>query len=223
MTEKYRTILCYGDSNTYGYNPEDGMRYPENIRWPGVLRELLGDDYRVIEEGCNGRTCANTPADEPWKDGRSYLKACLNSHKPIDAVVLMLGSNDLKKNFDTSPAVIAREIGDMLRTTAEFLQEKQGSVPYILLISPPEIGAGIADSSSSFAHSFDPDAAERSREFASLYEKAAFEYAQDTLYPCGFLDAAMFISPSEIDSLHLMPDAHQILASAVYQTLRAFL
>ena len=115
-------ILCYGDSNTYGYNPEDGMRYPEEIRWPGRLRKMLDEGDRLIEEGCNGRTATFTPAAESWKDGRLYLKACLNSHKPLDLVILMLGSNDLKKEFQARPEQIAGGIREMLTVIGEFMQ-----------------------------------------------------------------------------------------------------
>ena len=62
------TILCYGDSNTYGYNPVNGLRYPKDVRWTGVLQKLLGEQYAVIEEGCNGRTTA---------------KLCLLARKPL--------------------------------------------------------------------------------------------------------------------------------------------
>lgn len=216
-----KTILCYGDSNTYGYDPMDGMRYPEDVRWTGVLRETLGDGYRIIEEGCNGRTAAHTPAEEGWKDGRSCLKAILNSHKPIDAIVLMLGSNDLKKEFAASPDAIAAGIGEILDTTAVFLEEKQGSVPYILVVSPTEIGEGIT--TSAFADSFETDAVLRSKGLAAAYEAVAFSYAENTGCPCGFLDAARIIRPSEEDSLHLMPEAHRTLGIAIAQTLRAFL
>jgi len=88
-----KTILCYGDSNTYGYNPVTGGRWPEDIRWTGRLQQLLGDEYKVIEEGCNGRTTMYKAPGEGWKSGLEYLKPCLNSHKPVDAVVMMLGTN----------------------------------------------------------------------------------------------------------------------------------
>ena len=84
-----------------------------------------------------------------------------------------------------------------------------------------EIGEGITDSP--FADSFEADAVPRSKELSALYEKAAFEFAEATSCPCGFLDAARIIQPSKIDSLHLMPDAHETLAAYVTQTLRAFL
>lgn len=93
------TILCYGDSNTYGYNPVNGLRYPKDVRWTGVLQKMLGEEYEVIEEGCNGRTTVFEDAKEPWKAGLGYLRPCLNTHKPIDFVIMMLGSNDLKGCF----------------------------------------------------------------------------------------------------------------------------
>ena len=102
------TILCYGDSNTYGYNPVNGLRYPKDVRWTGVLQKLLGEQYAVIEEGCNGRTTVFEDIAEPWKAGLGYLKPCLNTHKPIDFVIMMLGSNDLKRMFHAS----AKEIAD---------------------------------------------------------------------------------------------------------------
>ena len=99
-----KTILCYGDSNTYGYDPSNGFRYPKNVRWTGVLADLLGPEFTVIEEGCNGRTTVFDDPLEGWKNGLDYLKPCLNSHKPIDLVILMLGSNDLKDIFHASAA-----------------------------------------------------------------------------------------------------------------------
>ncbi len=205
-------ILCYGDSNTYGYNPLDGMRYPKEVRWPGVLQQLRPED-EIIEEGCNGRTAAFTPAEEAWKDGRSYLKACLNSHKPLDLVIYMLGSNDLKREFQASPAQIAGGIHEILQTTAVFLQEKQGVAPEVLLISPPHIREGIEVSP--FAHSFDRDAADRSHGLADLYRKEAELAAKAGLPRCRFLDAAEVIEASETDCLHLTPEAHRKLAERI--------
>ena len=206
-----KTILCYGDSNTYGYDPLTGLRYPEEVRWPRVLAGLLGDDFRVIEEGCNGRTASVTPVDEPWKDGRSYLKACLNSHKPIDRIVLMLGSNDLKEQFHASPESITGGIHEILQTIEEFLDEKQGFVPKVLLVSPPLIGQGIA--TSGFSDRFKEDAIDRSAQLAEPYREEAKAFA------CDFLDASQIVDPSDADSLHLMPEAHEALAKAILEKL----
>lgn len=91
-----RHILCYGDSNTWGYTPGTGERHAPDVRWTGVLRRLLGEGWEVLEEGMNGRT---TVFDNPMSQGRNgsaYLLTCLETHKPLDLVILMLGTNDLR-------------------------------------------------------------------------------------------------------------------------------
>ena len=85
-----KTILCYGDSNTYGLRPDSNQRYPREIRWTGLLQKSLGEDYYVIEEGLSGRTTLWDDPIEEHKNGKTYLFPCLESHSPIDLVVLML-------------------------------------------------------------------------------------------------------------------------------------
>ena len=205
------TVLCYGDSNTYGYNPVNGLRYPKDVRWPGVLQKLLGDGYAVIEEGCNGRTTVFEDIEEPWKAGVGYLRPCLNTHKPIDFVIMMLGSNDLKKMFHASAQEIADGAEVLVKIIKQFTKEKQGFVPKVILVSPPEIGKDIA--TSEFARSFDEDAIIRSKKLPILYEKIAKKYE------CIFFDAAKVVEASEVDSLHLMPEAHKELAKAFYNCI----
>ena len=209
-----KTVLCYGDSNTYGYNPEDGSRYPSNIRWTGRLGNLLGNEYKVIEEGCNGRTTVKDDPVEGWKNGRDYLKPCLNSHKPVDIVILMLGSNDLKEHFHATAEGIAADVEILVKDIIEFTKEKQGFVPEIVLISPPEIGEGIKDSV--FYGSFLENAIDRSKEFPKYYKEVADRNG------CIVLDAAKYIKPSVIDSLHLSPEAHEQLADAIYKNSGCF-
>jgi lysophospholipase L1-like esterase len=203
-----KTILCYGDSNTYGYNPRNGERYPQDVRWTGRLQMLLGEEYRIIEEGCNGRTTVFTDPEASWKNGLPYLRPCLNSHKPVDMVILMLGSNDLKDYFHASAQEIADGAGELVDVIRSFTEEKQGFVPQILLLSPPEIGEGIA--SSPFRDHFREDAIARSREFPQLYKKVARERH------CLFFDTAQCIRPSEIDSLHLSEASHAALAEELF-------
>ena len=205
------TVLCYGDSNTYGYNPVNGLRYPKDVRWPGVLQKLLGDGYAVIEEGCNGRTTVFEDVEEPWKAGVGYLRPCLNTHKPIDFVIMMLGSNDLKRMFHASAQEIADGAEALVKIIKQFTKEKQDFVPKVILVSPPEIGKDIA--ASEFARSFDEDAIIRSKKLPTLYEKIAKKYE------CIFFDAAKVVEASEVDSLHLMPEAHKKLAEAFYNCI----
>ena len=207
-----KTILCYGDSNTYGYNPFDGLRYPESIRWTGRLKLLLGNDYRVIEEGCNGRTTIFDDPFDGWKNGLNYLRPCLNSHKPVDIVILRLGSNDLKRTFQASAKQIASGAATLVEVIQTFTREKQGFEPKIILISPPEIGERIR--TSPFYGAFDEDTISRSKEFPKWYQKVAEEYH------CVFFNAAEYIQPSTIDSLHLSPNAHKKLAEKLCSVIK---
>ena len=204
MKKEKKTVLCYGDSNTYGYNPLTGLRYPEEVRWTGRLQKILGSSYQIIEEGCNGRTTVYEDSKEGWKCGLTYLRPCLNSHKPIDIVILMLGSNDLKRIFHASAQEIAEGAGTLIDVIQEFTQIKQGYQPDIILVSPPPIGEGIV--SSPFKRSFAEDSISRSKELPKYYQKIARDKG------CIFLDSGAYIQSSEADSLHLMPEAHEILA-----------
>ena len=180
-----KTVLCYGDSNTYGYIPETGMRYPKNIRYPGKLQELLGEGYSIIEEGCNGRTTIHDDPIDGWKNGLDYLRPCLNSHKPIDIVILMLGSNDLKNTFHLTAEDIADGAGVLVDVIKEFTVEKHGFVPDIILVSPPEIGTGIR--TSPFYGAFFENAIDESKKFPQYYKKIAEDK------DCNFFDAAKYI------------------------------
>ena len=106
-----KTILCFGDSNTWGYNPENRQRFGPEERWTGILRNSLGEDYRVIEEGLNGRTTLWDDPIEGFKNGLDYLMPCLESHRPFDLITIMLGTNDLKCRFSVSAFDIAESVG----------------------------------------------------------------------------------------------------------------
>ncbi len=207
------SILCYGDSNTYGYDPVTGKRFPPEVRWTGRLQKQLGDRFNVIEEGCNGRTTIYEHPIEAWKNGLLYLKPCLNTHKPVDVMILMLGSNDLKTVFRKSAKQIAYGASVLVETTRSFLRVKQGFEPKIILVSPPEIGEGIK--SSPFRMSFSEAAIKKSKEFPPYYKAVAEKNG------CIFFNAAEYIRPSEADSLHLMPDAHATLADEFEKIIRA--
>ncbi len=198
------TVLCYGDSNTFGYVPETGMRYPKDVRYPGRLQMLLGEEYTVIEEGCNGRTTIHDDPIDGWKNGLDYLRPCLNSHKPVDVVILMLGSNDLKATFHLTAEEIADGAAVLVDVIRTFTEEKQGFIPKIILVSPPQIGSGIK--SSPFYGAFYEEAIEESKKFPKYYKAVAEKYG------CVFLNAAEYVYPSEVDSLHLTQEGHRILA-----------
>ena len=103
-------ILCYGDSNTFGTDPIHGGRHPDDVRWTGVLQKLLGSDYRVIEEGCGGRTTVFEDEISYGRNGLKMLIPIIASHNPLDLIVVMLGTNDLKKRcFRPEYEAVARQ------------------------------------------------------------------------------------------------------------------
>ena len=96
-----RTVLCFGDSNTHGQIPGRGPleRYARGQRWGGVLESLLGPGWQVIEEGLSGRTTVHDdPIEGALKNGRTYLRPCLQSHTPLDLIIRTSGEQRLS-NF----------------------------------------------------------------------------------------------------------------------------
>jgi len=208
-----KAILCYGDSNTWGHIPGTGERYPPDIRWPGVLQQTLGDGNKIIEEGLCGRT---TVWDDPlseYRNGREYLVPCLDTHAPIDLVVLMLGSNDLKTRFSAPMLNIADGVGKLVDIIQRSDAGVNGGPPQVLLIAPPPIspvpGSDIDEDLSG--------GVEKSRKFADYYRRVADEYN------CSFLDSSQAISPSVVDGLHFEPQAHKALGLAVADIVKKIL
>ena len=204
-------ILCFGDSNTWGYSPVDGTRYPTNIRWTGVLQKSLGADYHVIEEGLNGRTTfINEEGDEarPLRSGSDVLQVILESHRPLDFVIIMLGTNDLKLEFNLTAEQIAQGAKELCETVlnSEYLVDNP---PQILLISPTHIGSTIMPDEEEFFE----QAREKSLQFAEHYEKAAAELGVH------FLDAASIVVPSKVDGVHWDADQHVKFGKYVAQIL----
>ncbi|MDR2529040.1 MAG: GDSL-type esterase/lipase family protein [Synergistaceae bacterium] len=212
--EQRKTILCYGDSNTWGLNPdtfnfETGAftRHPYQIRWPGCMASFLGSDCRVIEEGYNGRT---TVFEDPIRPGRCALPHFLvsyYSHEPLDLLVLMLGTNDTKDIYAAQPAVIGMGVERLLRELFLILPASLSPKLRTLLISPPEV-APIGDSSKYYP-GFSAASREKSKQLPAIYEKLAGRYH------CGFLNAAEFVTPSSVDGLHLNEDAHVKLGEVI--------
>src|SRR4051794_36747894 len=134
-----KTVLCYGDSNTWGYDPATRTRYPLEVRWTGVLANRLGLEYRVVEEGLNGRT---TRWDDPIETGRTgltYLRPCIESHQPLDLIIIMLGTNDLKRRFDLSASDIAQSAAELTDLAWRLGHEPDGSHAQVLLVAPPAV------------------------------------------------------------------------------------
>lgn len=204
-----RTILCYGDSNTWGWIPGSGDRFPRHVRWPGRLQIILGSAYYVIEEGLSGRTTVWDDPIEEHKNGKTYLPPCLESHKPVDLVILMLGTNDLKKRFSLSPFDIAAGVGRLIDIIQGSHTGVNNQSPRILLLSPPPIGTLDAIGQEVFEN-----ACYKSRSISGhLYQISQTK-------GCSFLDTAAFLQPSPDEGLHLDENGHTTLAKEVVSAIK---
>ena len=209
MSEK--TVLCYGDSNTWGYDPATQERYPRDERWTGVLRRELGEGYLVIEEGLNGRTTVWDDPIEGYKNGKEYLIPCLETHKPIDLVVIMLGTNDLKMRFSVPACDVAAGAGALVDIVAKSETGPGDSAPLVLLIAPPPF-ARLTE----FAETFEGGAA-KSKMLSHHFRLVAEERG------CALLDASEVIISSDVDGIHFDLSEHRKLGEAVAARVRQIL
>ena len=209
-------IVCFGDSNTHGAckDPDDsadhGSRFNENERWTCLLQKLLGDEYLVIEEGLSGRTCA---FDDPLHEGLSgvmHITPILNSHEPLDLLILMLGTNDVKAYFSASPVNIAAALERLIRK-AQSSQCWGDHAPKILVICPPHITEGLYDDEAGLK--MGPGCPEKSRALAKYYRQTA------ELTGCDFMDAEGIAEFNKIDCMHLTSGGHRSLAEALAEKI----
>lgn len=220
-----KTILCYGDSNTWGFaaelQPADKSylaRYPEEVRWTGVLQALLGEGCRVVEEGLNARVSVWDDVTWPDRNGLKYLRPCLNTHAPIDLVVLMLGTNDLKVRISGYVPDIARAAGTLVKAIQSGNDGPQGRAPEVLLVSPVLVGEGLAQAAPDIYEELGCENARRaSLLFAKYYRAVAEECG------CFFLDAAEYAQAGPADALHLDAENHRKLGEAIAQKVRDIL
>ena len=207
-----KSVLCYGDSNTWGYIPGSGQRYSRAQRWPGAMQEALGADFFVIEEGLNSRT---TVLDDPTRgfvrNGLTYLRPCLDSHAPLDLVLLMLGTNDLKHRFGLSAYDLAVNISSVIAAIQQSASGIGGAAPPVLLLSPAHIGPLTL-----LAELFE-GAVEKSRKLAEYYRVVAAQLG------CHFFDVAEVVTASPTDGVHWEADQHVALGRRLAVLVRQLL
>jgi lysophospholipase L1-like esterase len=211
------TILCYGDSNTYGTAPmqhlEDDRRFGphgtiEDERWVAVMREALGAGWWVVEEGLPGRTTVlDDPIEGIHKNGLTYLTPCLESHRPVDIVTIALGTNDLKARFGMPAGDIAAGAGILVETVGKTLAAFGQSAKVLLIAPPPILEVGC------LAEMFAGGAA-KSQAFARHYRAVAARLG------AGFLDAGSVIESSKVDGIHFDASEHRKLGQAVAAAIR---
>ena len=215
-----KTILCYGDSNTYGTIPLDfdrrslefipsRYRFSSDKRWTNILGRGLGAGYEIIVEGLKGRTTVfDNPVARPHLNGLTYLLPCLESHAPIDLVILMLGTNDLQAKYAMPVYEIAQGIGVLVNTIQLSACGPNGKSPKVLVLCPPPLGK-----LTHFQAIYAASSIEQSWTLAEHYKKIA------ELYQCNFFDAGSIIQSSDRDGLHFEEESSIILGKALVKVV----
>jgi lysophospholipase L1-like esterase len=208
-----RSVLCYGDSNTYGQTDADApnARYGPDERWPGVLRTLTAGQWLVIEEGLSGRTTVeDDPVEGAERNGRRYLKPCLMSHKPLDLVIIMLGTNDLKRRFNKTAPEIGWGVRALIWDIRALPAGLGGKMPEVLLVAPPPIQRNLGDWADVFDGGY-----EKSRALAGVFEQVA------EMEEVHFFDAGTVVDTVGGDGFHLSQAAHRRLGEAIASQIEA--
>lgn len=211
-----KRILCYGDSNVWGFDPATFtkgvtyfLRYSEEVRWTMRLQRILGEKYTIIEEGLGGRT---TLLDDPYEEqdlnGLKYLKPCLGSHTPIDMVILLLGTNDLRTRFNRSAFDIAYALERLIHVIKKSEAGIEGKAPQILLLCPVSLTEDLYKSC--LKDVFDvPEVIKICKKLPMLLKDVAERNH------CYFLDCNEYVTLSDVDYVHFTSEGHAHLAEAI--------
>ncbi|WP_204115829.1 SGNH/GDSL hydrolase family protein [Shimia biformata] len=197
------TVLCFGDSNTFGTPPmvhlEDKRRFGPDIRWPWVMRRALGERWHLVEEGNPGRTTTRDDPDVgPHRNATRVFPAILESHWPIDVMVFMLGTNDLKAVHGVAADTIAEDIRGLIT-----FAKGTGFVARTLLVCPPMV-----QERGCLAEVF-AGAEARGQGLADHIHAVAAKTG------AAFFDANSVIATDPLDGVHFGPEAHDALGRAL--------
>lgn len=215
MTAEPKTVLCFGDSLTWGFDPRGGMsfvRYGFAERWTQQLQAELGSRYHVVEDGLNGRT---TVFDDPVigdMSGLAQLPISLKTHMPLDLVVILLGSNDSKTRFSVNGDEIARGLGRLLDIISKSNAGPEANAPQMLVLVPPEMG----DVSKTWLKPI----------FDTAHSRAALQALRETYPPVAAafgarcFDLNQVVDPGHIDGMHFDPEALKPVATALAKVVR---
>ncbi len=200
-----KNILCYGDSNTWGAIPGTLARHPWDVRWPGVMAKELGEDFHVIEDGISGRRTVWDDPENQCRNGLSALGYSLYRAKPLDLVILMLGTNDLNhtdaKGYYEGISMIAKRIlmaNDCYPGTSKVFKDR----PELLLVSPIHLHPSMSKY-------------EESLKFAECTSRLAEELQ------IPWLNAAAFAVPSAVDGCHMEAASHIALGKAIADKVKS--
>ena len=218
MNQHTKMIVCFGDSNTHGYDSSCQGRFNENERWTCLLEKYLGEGYLVREEGLSGRT---TVFNDPLFEGLSGLDVmnpCLLSHEPVDLLIIMLGTNDVKSRFCATPMNISQGLSRLVTKAIMTKDAWYQGKPEILIIAPPPITPEYVDDPN-IGEQMGPGCDVKSRALAPLFKQVARDLG------CHYIDAATLegVAMTSTDHMHLGRSCHQALAEALALRIPAIL
>jgi lysophospholipase L1-like esterase len=209
-----KTVLCYGDSLTWGYDAESIGRHAYQDRWPSALQAALGNEVRIIAEGLNGRTTAfDDHLADCDRNGARVLPTILQTHAPLDLVILLLGTNDMKNVVAGSAFAACQGIARLVRLVRNHAWPFDFDVPDILIVAPPRI---CETANVPFAASF-IGGIEESAMLATLYRDLADELG------CGFFDGNSVAKTTPLDGIHLDAENTRALGRGMESTVRMML
>ena len=215
--EEEKIIVCFGDSNTHGYDSKSGGRFDRHTRWPMVLQSLLGEEYLIREEGLSGRTTVFSDPLHESLSGVETIRPVLFTHEPVSLLIIMLGTNDVKARFSATAENISRGLDRLIKKAkaAEdaFLHQKVN----ILVVAPYPIDEEYMETS--VGNDMGEGCAEKSRKLSKLYREIAM------LNHCHFLSAEEIpgMENYPYDYMHLSPKAHKALAEALAERMDTYL
>ena len=202
-----KQLLCFGDSNTWGLIPKTTDRYSWGVRWTSILQDKLYErNIRVLEEGLCGRTTVYDDAYRKNRNGLESLPEILETSYPIDAAIIMLGTNDCKSYYKSNPFKIAKGLSLCVDELLKHISSDK-----ILIVSPILLGNEVWKEE--YDPEFDVNSVEIAHNLFGEYKKVADEKGTS------FISAADYVQPSEADQEHLTEEGHKTLAGVIYNTL----
>ena len=209
-----KTVLCFGDSLTWGYDASGPGRHAYADRWPTVLQAELGDGVLVIAEGLNGRTTAfDDQLGSADRNGARILPTLLTTHAPLDLVILFLGANDMKPWIHGNPVAAKQGIARLIAIVRGHEYPLGDPAPEILIVAPPAVSR---TSNAEFKEMF-AGGDEASKRLAPLYAALADEAG------CGFFDAGSVAVTTPLDGVHLDADNTRAIGRALAPVVRVML
>jgi lysophospholipase L1-like esterase len=204
-----KTVLCYGDSNTWGYLAVDESRLGRWERWPGVLQRALGDDVHVVEAGLNGRTTVFDVPEDRDRNGLAFLPATLETHAPIDVLLLFLGVNDFFLPYPVTAWRVAHAVGALVDAARAGAFGPDGGPPDVVVLSPPPFGDLGAD------RAWSPHGEAESALLGDAMRRMAAEHE------CEVVDLTGHVTFTVPDGIHFDAEGHRAIGELVAEHLRA--